>query len=107
MTPKFKNFDDEEKEEFARCGRLYHDITPTVNLCQKEYINDDPEMDDQILVMATPKHRLHPTKNCSFFVTNYSTDRKPFNEVGRIRGEKSLKTERKILWALDKRSQMR
>lgn len=99
---KFEDFDDEENLRFARCGRLYHDITPTINSFQEEVINEDEEMHDQIIVMATVKWKLHPTKGCSFFVTNYSTDRKPFNKVGRASGTRSLNPQREILWASNK-----
>ena len=98
MPIKFKDFDDDEREEFARGGRLYHDITPTVNACQREYINEDVDMHDQILVMATRRYKLHSTKGFSFFVTNYSSDRPPFNQVGRPGGSKSLETKRETLW---------
>lgn len=96
---KFEDFDDEENLRFARCGRLYEDMGYSIIQAQEEYIGTYPDERNEVIVVATRKWRLHPTRNWSHMATNYSSDCKPYGEVAIIRGERSLKPEREILWA--------
>lgn len=95
------DFDDEDRDLFARCGRVYRDLTPLVQVLQNEEINPYLEMSNDILVLSTIKHRLFPTDGSPMLVTNFSSDVKPYNKVGNKTGYGWLKIpelKRTIIW---------
>lgn len=98
MSQDLQDFEDDDQGIFTRCGRKYDDCSISINLFQIEDINSNKEMFTEVGVLATPKYQLHPTMGCSHYVTNYSSDVRPYHAVGLQYGEKSLKVKRNILW---------